>query len=412
VAEHELEVQFRCAGSETFVGWVNNTLGIQRTANVLWNQDEEEFDFRTFGSVQTLEDAIRSRAAEGFSARMTAGFCWPWSKPNRDGTLVEDVVIGEYRRPWNARGDAGRLAPGIPKEVHWAHDPKGIDQVGCVYTAQGFEFDYIGVIFGPDLTYDFDRQEWHGNKDQSRDTTVKRSGERFPELVKNTYRVLLSRGMKGCYVYFMDEDTRRFFASRMEGSQREDLIRETQDVQVDERYLGLPLPLLSLKEVRPFENAVPLYDLKIAAGQFSDEQTVEEVVGDGTLSNYSDYDWVALPDTFHIQPGLFVAQVLGESMNRRIPNGAWCLFKLNPAGSRQGKVVLVRHRDIQDPDTGGHFTIKVYESQKVYHDDGTWQHERVVLRPDTTSAGYEPIELVGNALGELKVIAELVAVLG
>ncbi len=84
------------------------------------------------------------------------------------------------------------------------------------YTAQGFEFDYVGVIFGMDLRYDMDAQRWVGHKESSHDAMVKRSGDRFTDLVKNTYRVLLTRGMKGCYVYFMDRDTERFVRSRME----------------------------------------------------------------------------------------------------------------------------------------------------------------------------------------------------
>jgi DUF2075 family protein len=215
VFEYGLEAQFRCAGSEGFVNWVNNTLGIKRTANVLW-QGTEGFDFRIFSSPEELEREIRKKAEAGNSARMTAGFCWPWSKPSQDGALVSDVCIGEYRRPWNARPEATRLAKGIPKAPLWAYEPNGIEQVGCVYTAQGFEFDYVGVIFGKDLRYDMDSQKWIGSKECSFDTTVKRSGERFTELVKNTYRVLLTRGMKGCYVHFMDKDTERFVRSRME----------------------------------------------------------------------------------------------------------------------------------------------------------------------------------------------------
>lgn len=88
---------------------------------------------------------------------MMAGYCWPWSDPKDDGTLVNDVVVGEYARPWNAKPDAGRLAKGIPKSNLWAYQPGGIDQIGCVYTAQGFEFDYAGVIFGNDLRYDLAR---------------------------------------------------------------------------------------------------------------------------------------------------------------------------------------------------------------------------------------------------------------
>ena len=137
-----------------------------------------------------------------------------------------------------------------------------------------------------------------------------------------------------------------------------------------------------------------------------------EVPKEGDIGAIEQYDWVELPDAFRPQPGLFVARVVGESMNRRIPNGSWCLFKQAPGGTRQGKVVLVQHRDIDDIDTGGHYTIKVYESEKTSHDDGGWQHKKIILKPDTTSAGYEPIVLNSEDAGELKVIAEMVAVLG
>ena len=172
-------------------------------------------------SPDELEAAIRSRAAGGHSARMTAGFCWRWSDPLDGGGLVNDVVIGEYARPWNARPEARRLARGIPKALLWAHDPRGIDQVGCVYTAQGFEFDYVGVIWGRDLTYDLDRQAWVGNPAQSYDSVVKRAKGQFVDLVKNTYRVLLTRGLKGCFVYFADKDTERFVRSRIESGASE-----------------------------------------------------------------------------------------------------------------------------------------------------------------------------------------------
>lgn len=214
--EYELKAQFRCAGSDGFVNWINNTLGIKKTANVLWDTSEG-FDFQIFSSPIDLEDTIKDKVAEGFTARMTAGFCWEWSKKlNSDNTLKNDVVIGEYVKPWNAQHNATNLSPGIPKAHHWAYDPYGIDQIGCVYTAQGFEFDYVGVIFGLDLRYDLDNQKWIGDKNESYDWVVKRSGDKFIDLIKNTYRVLLSRGMKGCYIHFMDKDTERFFGSRME----------------------------------------------------------------------------------------------------------------------------------------------------------------------------------------------------
>jgi hypothetical protein len=216
IHEYELEAQFRCSGSDAFVNWVNNTLGIRRTANAIWTGDED-FDFRIYDTLESLETAIRNKDKKGHKARMTAGFCWEWSKkPKSDGTLHEDVIIDGFRRPWNARPEATKLAKGIPKATLWAHDPNGINQIGCIYTAQGFEFDYVGVIFGNDLVYDLDEQKWIGKPENSGDPVVRRSKDQFIDLVKNTYRVLLSRGLKGCYVYFMDKDTERFFKSRIE----------------------------------------------------------------------------------------------------------------------------------------------------------------------------------------------------
>ena len=218
VVEHELEAQFRCNGSDAYVQWVDNTLELRRTPHVLWERDDP-FDFDVVDAPEELDALIRSRAEEGSSARLAAGFCWPWSKPQHDGTLVDDVKVDGWSRPWNAKADAGRLAPGIPKSNFWASDPAGLEQVGCVYTAQGFEFDYIGVIWGRDLVYRFD-EGWVGQPEFSHDSIVKRSAKRaqarFATLVKHTYRVLLTRGLSGCYVYFEDPQTRDFVLSRTE----------------------------------------------------------------------------------------------------------------------------------------------------------------------------------------------------
>jgi len=216
VLDYELEAQFRCNGSDAFINWVNNTLGVRRTANVIWDL-HEEFDFKTFPTPGSLEAAIREKAGQGHSARLTAGFCWDWSMPNPDGTLKDDVVIGDFKRPWDAKHEATKLAPGIPRASLWAYDPNGINQIGCIYTAQGFEFDYVGVIFGKDLIYDFAQNNWVGKPEHSADSTVRRDKKRFTELVKNVYRVLLTRGMKGCYVHFMDKETEKFFKTRIEG---------------------------------------------------------------------------------------------------------------------------------------------------------------------------------------------------
>jgi hypothetical protein len=146
---------------------------------------------------------------------------------------------------------------------------------------------------------------------------------------------------------------------------------------------------------------VPVIDLRFAAGAFSALQA---------LDDHAD-DWVDVPDWIRPQPDLFVAQVIGESMNRRIPNGAWCLFRANPGGTREGKVVVVQHRSIADPETGGRYTIKVYSSEKVQAEDG-WRHSRITLSPDSDRAEFKPIviDLAGEHEG-FSVLAELLTVL-
>ncbi len=415
VLDYELHAQFRCAGSDAFLEWLNNTLGIERTASTLL-QASEGFDFRIVESPEELERLILERARGGESARLTAGFCWPWSDPDKHDHLANDVVIGNFARPWNAKSSAGRLAPGIPKENLWANDPGGLHQIGCVYTAQGFEFDYVGVIFGTDLTYDLDRQAWVGNPAASKDKAVKRADGDFISLVKNTYRVLLSRGLKGCYVHFLDKDTERFFRSRI-GTPFEEIEgaaeaqKQTHRLATEAKPSKRPLPFerVPLEQLRPFENALPVFDIRAAAGGFTEFQALTLSTESG-LEGLGAIDWVAIPDDFRTGPGRFLMQVVGESMNRRIPNGSWCLFRASPAGDRGGKVVLAELRDMADPELGGRYTVKLYRSEKAASEDGEWSHERIVLSPDSDRGGYEAIEFAPEDEGKVRIVAELVAV--
>ncbi len=218
VREFELEAQFRANGSDAFIQWVDNTLDVSRTPQILW-QANDPFVFQIVPTVAELEATIRRAVRPGVTARLVAGFCWPWSDPTIDGQLIPDVVVGDWSMPWNAKPEAGRLAPGIPKSHYWASDPSGINQVGCVYTAQGFEFDVVGIIFGTDLVYR-PGVGWFGQPDESQDRVVRRgvSREEFTSYVKNTYRVLLTRGLRACYVTFLDAPTRDFVWSRIEQS--------------------------------------------------------------------------------------------------------------------------------------------------------------------------------------------------
>src|SRR5206468_572250 len=119
-----------------------------------------------------------------------------------------DVKIGDFEMPWEKKDQFWK----------WATDNSGMEQVGTVYTAQGFEFDYIGVIFGNDLVYDHDKKRWIAKPENSRDSVAKRNNLKLADHLKNVYRVLLSRAHRGVYVYFMDKDTEKFFRSKIESA--------------------------------------------------------------------------------------------------------------------------------------------------------------------------------------------------
>ena len=160
-----------------------------------------------------------------------------------------------------------------------------------------------------------------------------------------------------------------------------------------------PFRRVPLTEAKPFANCIPAFDLKIAAGSFT-----------SAAQDPGQYDWVAPSGRTQPGPGLFVAQVVGESMNRRIASGPWCVWRINPTGSRQGKIVLAQHRDISDPEHSGQYTVKTYSSEKAL-DGESWTHTSVSLTPDSTDGSFAPIVLRELEEGALTIVAELVEVL-
>ncbi|GLY06928.1 ATP-binding protein [Actinoplanes sp. NBRC 101535] len=211
-----LHDQFRCGGSEAYEQWVLDLLGLNDGKPAVWAGDDR-FDLRVAESPEELEAFLAAREADGETARMSAGYCWPWSDPNRDDTLVHDVTIGGWSRPWNVKSDRSvGEAPGSP---FWATDPNGFGQVGCIYTAQGFEYAWSGVIIGPDLVARDGRlvSQRDAFKDpafRSRKTVSDLEADR---LIRNTYKVLLTRGMRGTVVYSTDEETRAFLRGLVPG---------------------------------------------------------------------------------------------------------------------------------------------------------------------------------------------------
>lgn len=207
-----LDDQFRCGGSLAYVDWVERLLGLRPGGPATWTGDPD-FAVSVLSSPHELDAWRTAKETAGYVARLTAGFCWPWSDPKPDGTLVSDVRIDGWSRPWNLKGS--RSVGGAPPAALWATDPAGGDQVGCIYTAQGFEYDFAGVILGPDLVWRDGR--WVARREGSKDPALRsRSGlsdESFSRLVKNVYKVLLTRGLQGVGIYSTDPPTRDFLRS-------------------------------------------------------------------------------------------------------------------------------------------------------------------------------------------------------
>jgi DUF2075 family protein/SOS-response transcriptional repressor LexA len=391
-----LASQFRCGGSDGYLGWVDHTLGIRDTANR--TLQGVGYEVKICDSATELRHLVRERnqPERGVRARMVAGYCWPWR--SKKSAAAMDITIPEegFSAQWNLSDD-GSL---------WILKDSTVEEVGCIHTCQGLELDYIGVIIGPDLVWRGDRWVEFPNRRDRHDKTIKGykrlqlsdplAAERAArEIIRNTYRTLMTRGTRGCFLFSVDPETNRYL---------KDLVAEKAMLTAvvgTRAELGEILPFATIEpaERRKYVNCVPCFpSLRVAAGEFQRDEFSDDV------------RWVELPDVYKVQIGQFIVRVTGESMNQRIPSGSWCLFRRAPEGTREGRIVLVQHREIQDPE-GGSLTVKRYQSEKRRTDAGDWQHIRITLSPMSTDSSFRPIVLGADAEIELKVMGEFVAVL-
>ncbi|MFN7917878.1 MAG: DNA/RNA helicase domain-containing protein [Vicinamibacterales bacterium] len=218
--EYDLASQFRCGGSRAYVNFVNHLLGFPAPEPESFTG---QYAFDLAGDPYDLENVL-DLGDEGAS-RLVASFCWPWRDPNEDGTLVNDVVIGSWSRPWNRKAPENKT---YKDSVHpytlWATTAEGEGQVGCTYSAQGFEFERVGVIWGEDLVWR--DGAWIGRKKDGKRTvnydpglrTAK--GDNFTLLLRHAYRVLLTRGIKGTRLLCLDDETRQHIADVLAATNR------------------------------------------------------------------------------------------------------------------------------------------------------------------------------------------------
>ncbi len=359
-----LKSQFRVKGGNSYVKYIGNLLNCKfGLTKEIFNSSE--YEFLLFDSIEEMVAEIKLRDTENGLSRLIAGYSWPWISKNDKS--VYDIKIGNSELQWNSVSD------------DFINSANAINEVGCIHTTQGYDLNYSGIIFGNEITYDKVKNEIVILKENYFDKNGKQSIANIEELkdfIINIYKTIMLRGIKGTYVYVCDKNLKEYFTKHISKFKTEKSTTR--------------LPLI---KVLPFENSVPIYDLRAAAGTFGQLQIV----------NTNDYEWIALPPRYNPAKDLFACKVEGESMNKIIPNGSICLFRKYSGGSRNGKIVLAEHTDKQESEFGSAYTVKEYHSKKNIEGE-QWSHLSVTLKPLTYNSEYSDIELTEDELSNFKVI--------
>ncbi len=377
--EH-LKSQFRCNGSDGYLSWIDNAIQLRETANVILTQ--EDFDFRVFDSPVDLFNEIYRKNQVNNKSRIVAGYCWDWVS-KRDSSAF-DIVLPEFnfRKQWNFNG----------KEP-WLIGADSVNQIGCIHTCQGLELEYVGVIIGPDMTFRDGHIITDAFKRSGGDRSIQGFKQKYnidPEaalqeadrIIRNTYRTLMTRGIKGCYVYCCDSELADHFRQLLS----EPMI-ETQETRIEP----------TVNDDVKYIDFLPVFSIKAACGYFGEGEDVSEI------------GWIQADGIGRLNRNMFVVQAIGHSMEPRIQDGDYCVFRANPAGSRQGKIVLAQHLNFFDPDNNGAYSIKEYNSVKTFDSDGVWQHETIELRPLNTD--YHTISIPSDDADSFRIVGEFIGTL-
>ena len=357
-----LKSQFRVKGGNGYVKYVEGLLNcnLSLSQNIF---QSKEYEFVLFDSIQDMVDQIKLRDSEHGLSRLIAGYAWEWKSKNNKN--VYDIEIEATKLQWNSVSD------------DYINSKNSLNEVGCIHTTQGYDLNYAGIIFGHEITYDKIKNEIVILKDKYFDKNGKQSianPEQLKDFIINIYKTIMLRGIKGTYVYVCNKNLREYFSTYIPKS------RTTKAIA-----------FLNPDNVIPFVNSVPVYNLKAAAGGFSE------------LQNVTDFDWIEIPLPYKPSKDLFACIVVGESMNKVIPNGSLCLFRKDSGGSRNGKIVLVEHTNIQDPDFGSSYTVKEYTSVKKVTNE-QWNHQSIVLKPLSYNSEYDDIIISEDELAYLRVV--------
>lgn len=201
--------QFRCNGSDGYIAFINDVFGIRHTAN--WNEFDEDYDLQIFDNPCTMREVLREKNLINNKSRLLAGYCYEWRTQKSNEVEVFDIELPNgFRAKWN-----------FSNTKTWAIDKDSFDQVGCIHTSQGLEFDYVGVIIGQDLRYENGHVITDATKRAKSDKSLNglknwQDPVRVDRIIRNTYNTLLTRDQKGCYIYCEDDSLRDYLRNRIQ----------------------------------------------------------------------------------------------------------------------------------------------------------------------------------------------------
>lgn len=366
-----LKSQMRTKGGSDYITFIDDLLNCTITKKPEFSSD---FELEYFDNFDLLYNKLKIKEQEHGLCRIIAGYSWEWKsdpkrKENRDLNAI-DIKIDGLEFQWNKTYE------------DWITSENSFEQIGCIHTTQGYDLNYAAIIFGLEIDYDPIKNEIVIDKTQYFDKYGKNGISDINELKKyivNIYKTVLYRGIKGVYIYACNNNLKQYLEKH---------INNVIDVNTVKK-LNSPR-IIPFEFVRPYVNAVPIYNIKVAATNFTDPQFYEE------------FSWAELPMQVSPKKGYFIAQIIGESMNKKIPNGSYCLFEEYSTGSKNSEIVLAESRNIQDGDYGSGYTIKEYHSEKSIIEDNV-QITSIILKPLSYDTSFQNITLIKDEIIDFRI---------
>jgi DUF2075 family protein/predicted GIY-YIG superfamily endonuclease len=358
----QLYSQFRSKGGNGYVKFVDDLLD-QKITDAKYKYSSKNYDVLLFDNFKDFVSELRSKNTQHQLSRFVAGYGWQWISKNDKSKY--DIVIDGLRFQWNHDN-----IEFILKDVN-------AEQIGCIHTTQGYDLNYVGLIFGPEIILnpqtnqiEILQENYYDTNGQNTITDI----NVLKQYIINIYKTIMLRGILGCYLYVSDENLRNYFKKHI--------------YSFNENISPI-IDTTETKEIKliPFENSVPLYSLKVAAGEFKFNDNIPEE------------NFILVPEGVKITKDHFACKIIGNSMNKIVQDGQIALFKWYNGGSRNGLMVIAEYYDHQDLDYGSCYTFKEYYSQKTINEE-SWHHEKIILKPKSFDSSYQDIVINPDSINE------------